>query len=453
MKKIIFFIVLVLAMLVPLVAYASEPYTVRVGLVRSFENRDSISLTNIHVFVGYGMQEGFMAVQEFTSSTGFVVRQDSGQVVLVADGQIVYRFTSGTRAQILPAGGNFLNMVASTGTAYSYRGVMEFVPQTGGSVTAVNVISVEEYLYGVLPSEMSPSFQIEALKAQAVAARTFTFYQINEGRHTASGFDLCDTTHCQVYRGAGLEHTNTNRAVDETFGLVMFHSGRPILASYFSSSGGATDNSENVWFEARPYLRSVNEIIEHNPMVWERQFTWAQLTQAANSAGFNIGTVNAISVSHINESGRAAEITLFGTNGQRIISREANIRNFFSSIGGALPSSNFTITGALPTTQPVTVTNGTQNFNAPLNNLQVLNTSGAVSTAHMAYVFDGTNTRRINSTPTTASGGSGITIAGRGWGHGVGMSQLGAEGMARIGFSFWEILQHYYTGVEIRNAY
>ncbi|MCL2840524.1 MAG: SpoIID/LytB domain-containing protein [Defluviitaleaceae bacterium] len=435
--------VLMFLILFPATAYAEESNLVRIGLVRSFSNRDSIAIANTNIFAGYGTAQGFMPVQTLHSPNGFTARAQGNQVQLVVGGQVVHTFTGGG-GQIADVNGNPITM-----EGYAYRGAIEFRPY-GGRITAINVLSMEEYLYGVLPSEMSPTFHMEALKAQAVAARTFAHTAVSERRHAAQGFDLCDGTHCQVHRGTEREHENTTRAVRETEGLMIFHGGNPILAAYFSSSGGATENSELVWFESRPYLRSVNEITEHNPMVWTRDFTWQQLTTAAANINANIGTVTGVSISGMGASGRANALTIHGTNGNHTISRENNIRNFFSAVGGPLPSANFIIVGARPTTQAVNVTSGLQDFHAPLNHLQALDPNGAISTVHMAYVFDGNAMRRLESTPTIASGGSGITLEGRGWGHGVGMSQLGAEGMARMGFTFREILHHYYTGVEIR---
>jgi stage II sporulation protein D len=428
----------------PVNVRAEFSHVVRVGLTRSFANRESITVSNASIWAGYGVEEGFMPVMELTSTGGFSVRSNNGQVEILSGGVVAYRFTAGLTAQIMP---NDYDVTILGG--YRYRGAIEFTP-SGARVSAVNVISLEEYLFGVLPSEMSHSFQMEALMAQAVASRTFTFNSMRQPKHRASNFDICDTTCCQVYRGAGTEHERTNEAVLRTYGLMLFYNGAPILANYFSSSGGATENSEDVWNETLPFLRNVAEIAEHNPMVWERTFTWAQLTTAAAANGANIGTVNGVSVTNLGASGRVLQLTLHGTNGSWAIPRSVGVRGFFSSIGGTLPSRNFQIAGAQHSTPSITVTDGWNELQAPLNSFQATCVNGAVSTLHHAYIFDGETTHRINSTPNIARGGNGITINGRGWGHGVGMSQMGAEGMARAGYTFSEILHHYYTDVELR---
>jgi stage II sporulation protein D len=442
MKKLLLFTVL-FVFLTPVTAHAYT-HVVRVGLTRSFASQSSISVSNTSIWVGYGVDEGFMPVRELHSVGGFTVRAD-GERVAVSGGGQAYTFSDGSVGQIMGSDGDFVVLGGE-----KFRGVMEFIP-LGGRISAVNVLSIEEYLFGVLPAEMSPSFQMEALKAQAVAARTYTFRQMRFGAsHRSQDFDICDTTCCQVYRGAANEHERTTEAVFATYGLMLFYDGVPIIANYFSSSGGATENSEDVWTEALPYLRSVNEISEHNPRIWDRHVTWAQLTAAASRGNAGIGSVNGISVSRLGASGRVLELTLHGANGTWAVPRSVGVRGLFSDAGGTLPSRNFQITGAQHTTPNVTISDGWQEYTAPLNSFQAIDGNGAVSTVHHAYVFDGTNTRRIDSVPTVAHGGNGITINGRGWGHGVGMSQMGAEGMAREGFEYMDILTHYYTGVEIR---
>lgn len=444
MKKIFAALIIAAVFFAPVTVYAHSSHVVRVGLTRSFANRDSLFVSNTSIWAGYGVEEGFMPITQINSVIGFTVRVCGGRIVISGGGQS-YTFGAGYPAQIMANDGEFVAL-----GGYQYRGVIEFIP-LDGRVSAVNVLLLEEYLFGVLPAEMSPSFHIDALKAQAVAARTYAFRQIRLGiSHRGQNFDICDTTCCQVYRGAGSEHEITNEAVLMTYGLMLFYDGMPILAQYFSSSGGATENSEDVWVEALPYLRSVNEIAEHNPMVWERTFTWAQITNAAASAGAGIGAVNGVSISQLGASGRVLQLTLHGANGQWAIPRSVGVRGFFSSIGGILPSRNFQIAGAEHKTPFITASSGWQNFKVPLNTLKAIDERGAISTVHFAYVYDGETMRRIESTPNIARGGTGITISGRGWGHGVGMSQMGAEGMARAGFNFIEILNHYYTGVEIR---
>lgn len=133
-----------------------------------------------------------------------------------------------------------------------YRGKIEVFANTHGSVTVVNVIGLEDYVRGVVPNELSyPA--LEALKAQAIAARTYAVK--NRGQFASEGFDLLPTTRSQVYRGLTSETSLTSRAVEETRGVIATYKGEPINALYTSTCGGRTEDAENIFNEAVPYLR------------------------------------------------------------------------------------------------------------------------------------------------------------------------------------------------------
>lgn len=136
-----------------------------------------------------------------------------------------------------------------------YRGRIEVFANERGSLTVVNVIGMEDYVRGVVPNELSPGGypQIEALKAQAVAARTYAMK--NKGQFSSQGFDLLPTTRSQVYRGFSSEHAMTNRAVAETAGMIATYKGEPIIAYYTSTCGGRTEDGENIFRDPLPYLR------------------------------------------------------------------------------------------------------------------------------------------------------------------------------------------------------
>jgi len=442
-KKVAIALLFVLAIFtIPVAIQANTPEYIRIGLTQEFANQESIQIGNTRIVVGYCQLGNFNNLTNLQSDSGFIAHVRNGQVALYAGGVQVFSFSQ-PGAQIMGVGGSFIQLGRS-----SYRGIIEF-NITGGRLTAINVICMEEYLYGVLPAEMGHYFHINALKAQAIASRTFMAYRRNEAAHSHQNFDLCDSTHCQSYRGTLREHDSTTRAIRETRGQMLFYNNSPILAVYFASSGGSTDNSENVWVQARPYLRAVRDHAEQAPVEWTREFTWAQLTTAAQNAGADIGIVNGISVIDTTQYGRVQEIRLYGTNGQWMLRGEAT-RTFFAPIGGTLMSRNFYIAGAGSMTPDVTVYDGQSAISGSLASFEWLDANGTIGSVYTAYVFDGTTMRPLTPTPTRATGGAGITINGRGWGHGVGMSQRGAHGMALAGFSYREILMHYYTGVEIR---
>jgi len=154
----------------------------------------------------------------------------------------------------------------------SYRGIFVLKASRKGLVL-VNILNLESYLKGVVPCELSPDRfnAYEALKAQAVAARTYAVK--NLGKNEDLGFDLCDTASCQVYGGLSAEHPLSNRAVEETKGEVAFYKGKLIDALYTSTCGGMTENNENVFSgKAQPYLRAVE-------CIYERQREWVMESQ------------------------------------------------------------------------------------------------------------------------------------------------------------------------------
>ena len=141
--------------------------------------------------------------------------------------------------------------------ASPYRGILEVRPAEAGRITVVNTVHLEDYLRGVVPNELSPQAfpRIEALKAQAVAARTYALAHI--GDYASKGYDLCATPSCQVYRGAQSELPLTDRAVEETRGIVATWRGRPINAYYTSTCGGHTEDGGPIFDDHAPYLRGV----------------------------------------------------------------------------------------------------------------------------------------------------------------------------------------------------
>jgi stage II sporulation protein D len=138
-----------------------------------------------------------------------------------------------------------------------YRGLLEVRPAEEGRLTVVNVVNLEDYLRGVVPNELSPEAfpQVEALKAQAVAARTYVLAHL--GDYSSKGYDVCATAACQVYRGQSSEHPLTDRAVEQTRGVVATWHGRPIRAYYTSTCGGHTEEGSEIFDDDAPYLHGV----------------------------------------------------------------------------------------------------------------------------------------------------------------------------------------------------
>ena len=180
-------------------------------------------------------------------SATFLPADTDGRVRLVETGEdlLVATVAPADRGQLL------------TADARPYRGLMEVRPARDGSLTVVNVINVEEYLRGVVPNELSPiAFpEIEAHKAQAVAARTWVLSHL--GDYSSKGYDVCATQACQVYRGQATEQPLTDAAIEETRGVIATWRGRPIHAYYTSTCGGHTEDGVSIFDDRAPYLQGV----------------------------------------------------------------------------------------------------------------------------------------------------------------------------------------------------
>ena len=354
--------------------------------------------------------------------------------------------------QFLDAQGGYMRLTERT-----YRGRVEFGRYKGDKLTAVNVVPLEEYLYSVVPSEMPAGWHTEALKAQACAARNYAITSM--GRFADEGYDLCDSILSQVYLGVGNEANSAIQAVNATKGMLILYGGKPINAVYFSSSGGRTENSENVWSAAEPYYRSVPELFETGYKEWMRVITLAQLDSVLTANGADIGAATGMYIGSYNSAGRVGELVITGAKGSITLVKE-QIRTYFASLpGGSLESRNFQLsTGTLATVPTeISITNGTIQSTALLPGI-VITADGQTKTtiASSGTVMvkgNGTTANYAASSVTGVAGsvtGKDIIITGKGWGHAVGMSQYGAKGMAENGYTFAQILAYYFQGVIVQ---
>ncbi|HOQ16068.1 MAG TPA: SpoIID/LytB domain-containing protein [Defluviitaleaceae bacterium] len=334
-----------------------------------------------------------------------------------------------------------------------YRGKMEFGRYDGKGITAVNVLPFEEYLYGVVPAEMPASWDIEALKAQAIVARN---YAINcMGKHSASGYDLCDGEHCQVYKGYTTETERSNRAVDETEGELLYYNNELVSTFYFSSSGGYTENSEDVWVTALPFLRAVEDYYELNTYTWTKSFSREEIEVLLKNNGKDIGKILDIQIGSYSTGGRVMELTIIGSNGSVTLTKES-IRSFFKKDGASLDSRKFQLVkGGTTNHSYFSVIGGNSkiNSNISLNQIYALGADGNITNLSgnlASIVAEGKNGQEHLSLVHSTSAEGDFVFVGRGRGHGVGMSQWGAKGMAEAGFNYRQILAHYFNGAEIR---
>ncbi len=307
-----------------------------------------------------------------------------------------------------------------------YRGAIR-LRVSHGRILIINIINIEEYLYGVVGKEMSTGFPLEALKAQSVAARNYTVCSL--GRHSSEGFDLCNGVHCQAYGAVAAEEADIRQAVDETKGKLLLYDGNAVECYYYSSNGGYSENSENVWVAKIGYLKGKADPFEDGNRIpgysWEVSFTPEEIKESLAERGIDIGDITDMEVTEYSENQHALELKITGTKGEKYYYKD-NIRAAFPS---QLKSTLFTLTKG-DTEIPV----------------KVLSANGLETrTIGPSAVMSGNGIGKISS-----GGKSGeYTFSGRGYGHGVGMSQYGAMFMALQGYTYEEILEFYYTDTEI----
>ncbi|MDQ2085225.1 SpoIID/LytB domain-containing protein [Herbivorax sp. ANBcel31] len=318
-----------------------------------------------------------------------------------------------------------------------FRGSFEVKRLTDSDMTLVNILPLEEYLYGVVPYEIQASSHPEALKAQAVAARTYSINSMY--KYERLGFGMCTTVNSQVYNGYDGEAEETNKAIDDTKGQIVTYNGSTAAVFYFSSSGGRTEDVKNVWGgNSYPYLVSVEDKYESGTSwryEWEVSYTAQRINEIMIGRGFDLGNIRGINITKRSEAGRAIELVVNGSRDKRVYTN-GNTRNFLS-----LDSQWFDIT----TDADVLVKTDEDNYEkTQLAGKKVMTSSGLKTIGNdVSVVSAGNKKTTIPAVPTI------YTFTGRGWGHAVGMSQEGAKGMADNGYKYEEILSHYFPGTEI----
>lgn len=323
-----------------------------------------------------------------------------------------------------------------------YRGFIYIKRMSSGVINVANTLPYEQYLYGVVPSEMPSSWHIEALKAQAVAARNYGMLSL--GKHGADGFDLCNGPHCQAYHGFNHEKLKTNQAVDETKGKLLTYNDKLVSTYYHSSSGGRTENSENIWTQTLPYIRAVDDKYGLGSPYdnWSKPFNKTDISKKLNANTIDVGDIVDIVPTQISENGRVTMLEVRGTKG---ISQLAKGR--FRSIMGSneIRSSWYTIATDADIFMIDKYASRAKKDRA--GNLYVLSASGKqkLSSADNKVFIKGKDTITTSSIIPNV-----YTFSGKGWGHGLGMSQYGAKGMAEAGFNFIQILEYYYTGAKVK---
>jgi stage II sporulation protein D len=315
----------------------------------------------------------------------------------------------------------------------NYRGSLDILPNSS-NVKAINNLDIESYLKGVVPNEMPASWHKEALKAQAITARS---YAANTGIMQA-------TTASQVYRGYDSEESRATTAVNETAGKYVMYNGKPIQTFFFSTSGGRTANVSDVWNSSQasfPYLVSVESPDEKSSYnSWSQAFSSRTLL---TNFGYGPNVVLFdIQLAMPGQNGEVRGATLVTSEGTKSFTgNELDMRKYFRS-GESLLRSNWFDLSANKTYSVQTAAGQQSQFSVLGQGVQLASGSSTVSGSTVAVQ---TNAGIISQSSDPAS----IVANGKGWGHRIGMSQYGAKAYAEKGWTAEQIVTHYFKGTTI----
>jgi len=381
---------------------------IRVPFVRVLlqENTSEVTVSADHSFAIECLADGQQVV--YYSSKPVQVKIAGRTLrVLSQEGQTIQGRVQ--EVNIIPRGAN--NRIEYGGK--SYRGITQILP-SGGNVRLINIVYMEDYLRGVVPPELGrrTEKEIEAIKAQAVAARTYAMAHLQQ--YQGEPYDMKASIYDQVYEGASVEDRLVNKAIDMTAGKVIVYEDKLISAYYHSTCGGQTDNISHVWDRAEiPYLKAV---ADSGACSWSKYYNWTerfteeqlrgrieQYMASDRGRDLRIGSIRDIRIVERTPGGRIAELQIH-TDSDIYRFKKDRIRWVIGRTSNPdliLPSDRFDV-------------------------IIERNESGGIAA---------------------------VTFKGSGYGHGVGMCQCGAIGMARAGRAYEDILRFYYTGVEIKKLY
>jgi len=452
---------LVLLMLVlPSKSQADQDIMIRVGLAERVNQVDFRVVSGKYQLIDGST--GLVVAQPEANELWTVVRQ--GHVMRINHGGTMLPHPYSGPILLLPSENSELALFSFRGIRY--RNALSITNEQEG-LLAVTLQNLEHYLYGVVGVEMGENAGFEALKAQAVASRSYALSLA--GRSTR--FDVGTDVKTQVFGGYEAElrpgAASVIRAVNETAGKVLYFDNQLVMAVFHANAGGFTENSENVWIAAVPYLKGVESPkdvwamqypVQANgwPMEafqWERTFTRPQLegqirlwNERATNNGrlddvIDVGFIQDLAVSRLNSdgfgetiSGRVTRLDFVGTRGSKSFLRD-NIRRVLG-----LRSTLFRV--EMDSQVAIRGVNGLSfvNRSCDINAIGAGGVIAIVNGVNPSYFLLGAGTNK-----RLPKNFSVVTFFGQGHGHGVGMSQWGARGMAQKGYTYEEILQHYYN--------
>ncbi len=270
-----------------------------------------------------------------------------------------------------------------------YKGAIELVQDQKGCLTVINELFLEEYVMGVLAGEIPGSWPMEALKAQAIAARTFAIYKQDQAKRKNQTYDIENTALAQMYIGSRLVNQNIRQAVMETEGEILTYRDEPIMAVFHSNCGGETTGAVDVWGQSQPYLRPISCSFgnQGSHYQWKETLKVSDIVRKLRAANVSIYDIVQIASIEKDDGHRVTKLVLVDGDGSK---KQIKGAVFRMAVGPDVIRSTC--------------------FEARLRDDK-------------------------------------IEFTGLGWGHGVGLCQEGAYGMAKDGYSAFDILRHYYYGV------
>ncbi|WP_411821976.1 SpoIID/LytB domain-containing protein [Leptospira sp. 'Mane'] len=351
-------------------------FNCRTMVVSTWAHPDSAKeFSKVRVLLGQGTEE------EIFKTDATIEVLDANDLTIKKAYEILSINPTSLKAPIrLTANGSYIEYKGA-----KYRGEIQLKP-LDGKVFIINVVPLEEYLFSVVPSEVPSSWPKEALKAQAVCARTYVVREMLARKKQV--YDVDTTTNTQVYKGITKENKNTTHAVQDTAGLILVFKGSPIQSFFHSNSGGVTEDPINVWGNPVEYLASVRSDYdkEGDNYSWEDKLTGTQMNQFLSPLG--LGEIQDLVVASRFNSSRVNEIDVIGTKASKRI-KATELRKMIGA--GKLKSTRFGI----------------------------------------RRESDGT-----------------FFVKGLGSGHGVGLSQWGSYAMAKESVDYKDILSYYYKGID-----
>jgi len=331
-----------------------------------------------------------------------------------------------------------------------YRDYITFLIKQN-TIEIINHIDIEHYLYGVVPKEIPANSHLEALKAQSLVARSFAYANINN--HSKDGYNLCDTTHCQVYGAYDNEHPATNQAVIQTYGEYVTYDGKIISTPYHSSSGGYTEDSSKVWIQSLPYLVPVEDVFSNNSpnSTWSFKIPVEEVKSKLNNAGIYVGELLDLEILETSKANRVTSLKVVGSSSNSILKGD-QLRTILGTTIMKSTWFNINKEGGKSNTRVYAIDgNGRSSVEIDLSKAIIIDGKNekSVSRSVVSRAISNDRTSTIGSTFTTEA--TSFVFNGRGFGHGVGMSQYGAMEMAKQGYNYDDIIKHYYKGVNITN--